>query len=89
MGAGRPIRGKDIGTNKRTNSGASCKAEAHGSRAGATSPSVGALLDLHISHVQEGVPEVDGTCRQYILTHHDCINYGYSDSALCQHNSSG
>ena len=46
----------------RTISGASSETKAHGSRAGATSPVVRALPDINTSHVQEGVPEVDGTC---------------------------
>jgi len=45
-----------------TISGASSKAKAHGSRAGATSPGVRALPDINTGHVQEGVPEVNGTC---------------------------
>ena len=60
--------GKEAGTDMLTIGGASCKAEAHGSRAGATSPGVPALFHLHVSHVQEGVPEVYGTCSPQQLT---------------------
>ena len=42
--------------------GASGKAEAHGSRAGAASPGVRALLHLNTGHVQESMPEVNWTC---------------------------
>ena len=45
-----------------TISGARSKAKAHGSRAGATSPGVRALPDINTGHVQEGVPEINGTC---------------------------
>lgn len=60
----------EAGTDMPTISGSSCKAEAHGSRAGTTSPGVRAGLHLHMSHVQEGVPEVYGTCSQHTTT--DC-----------------
>lgn len=46
-----------------TVSGAGSKAEAHGSRAGATSPGVVPLPHLNVGHVQEGVPEVNRTCN--------------------------
>lgn len=52
---------------KGTVSGSSCKAEAHGGRAGAASPGVRALPHLNASHVQEGMPEVNGPCTP----HHD------------------
>ena len=52
---------------KGTISGSSCKAEAHGSRAGAASLGVRALPHLNASHVQEGMPEVNGACTP----HHD------------------
>ena len=63
--------GKETSTDVPTISGASGKAEAHGSRAGTTSPGVRAGLHLHISHVQEGVPEVYGTCSQHTPTDYD------------------
>lgn len=47
---------------RRTISGASSETKAHGSRAGATSPGVRALPDINTGYVQEGVPEVNGTC---------------------------
>lgn len=55
--------GESIGSGMLTIGGARCKAEAHGGRAGAPGPGVRALLHLHIGHVQEGMPEINGTCR--------------------------